>query len=506
MSKYQKEEIKRIPFPKHIKLSHFQEAALDCWIKEKNNTQLRAVAGSGKSFTVAAAAHLDPDQSPGLYSSFQTAIVEEVAPKLPEHFAAKGAHALGWGALAKSWDKPNVNVGKFKMKNKIKELSYMNDRNDPMSDERVENGVDLMSKIKITMTDPENRERILELAEIYDIQIDCFDRFLKDIPDLLKWNDEVARQGIVDFDDMIYLPVKYNLPVFQYKRVFLDECQDFSPLMQLFMAKFVHPEGRIMSVGDRNQSIFGFAGADTGAMDNLLRVFGSTELPLSVCYRCHAGAIELAQRIVPEISGHEGTIPGEVKHYECGMDKFEWSNVHESAMILCRRNAPLIRPAFKLIREGRKVTIKGRNLGEGLVKTILHVEKKSNGSMTGFLDKLEEWKQEKIASILARKNINMALIESTEDQAACIESFCEGETDTTAVCLKIKRIFDDKSKDGIIMSTAHRSKGLEHDHVYILDYPNIEMRRESMSAEAKQQERNLHYVAITRAKKFLGLI
>lgn len=501
-------EIDRIPFPKDVKLSDYQLAIKEAWIGQKGNKIIQAVAGSGKTFTTAAMCHLDPDKSPGLYSSFQTAIVSEVAPKLPDHIGAKGAHALGYGACAKSWKRPNPNVGKFKIKNYIEEkLSYMSDKNDPDSYERVSAGVDLISKIKLHMTDPSDFESILQLTETYDIEIDCLTRFFADIGDIIKWNDEVARDGVVDFDDMIYLPVKYDLPVFQYKRVFIDECQDFSPLMQKFMKKLVHPDGKLMAIGDERQSIFGFAGADTGAMANLKNMFNCEEFPLSVCYRCHKLAIQEAQKLVPQIQWHENSIEGELMRYQSDSDKFEWSLIPKEAMILCRRNAPLVRPAFKLLREGRKATIKGRNIGQGLIKTIMQVDKKNHkGTMTGFLDVLYQWKEEKIRQILGRKHVNLALIESTEDQVACIEGFCEGEDDVVPVCAKIKRIFDDNTTDGVILSTAHRSKGLEHDNVFILDCHNIQMRRDGMSEENKQQERNLNYVAVTRPKKFLGFI
>ena len=57
-----------------------------------------------------------------------------------------------------------------------------------------------------------------------------------------------------------------------------------------------------------------------------------------------------------------------------------------------------------------------------------------------------------------------------------------------------------------IISTIHSMKGGEADNVFIYDYPNFPYEFKGMSDEEKQQEKNLLYVAITRAKKNLYLL
>lgn len=505
---WQKKEVAKIPFPTEIKLSDFQMNIKSEWIGRQINMMINAVAGSGKSFVVAMLCHLDPDKSPALYSSFMTSIVSEMVPKLPDHLIVKGAHALGYAAIASAYNcRPNPNIGKYKIKNFIEQnYNYMADKNDPNSWDRVSNAVDLISKIKLSMTDPTDAESIILLCDIYDISIDCIDKFLKDIPAIMAENDRLAKQGIIDFDDMIYMVVKYDLSVPYYNRVFIDECQDFSPLMQAFMEKFVHPiKGKILVVGDPKQSIMGFAGADCNAMTKMKELFNCVELPLSVCYRCHRGAIEEAQKIVPYIMPHDNSIQGETKFYNASADRFEWSNIHRDSMILCRRNAPLVKPAFKLLKEGIKATIKGQKLGEGLIKLINQLLPKG-GTCTELVDAIEVWKEAKIAEILSRKTVNQALIEATEDKADVLVSFCDGVQDSMEVQFKIKRIFDDDSTEGVVLSTAHRSKGLEANNVYILDYQNFEIKRDNMKEDGKQQELNLRYVALTRPKQFLGLL
>ena len=57
-----------------------------------------------------------------------------------------------------------------------------------------------------------------------------------------------------------------------------------------------------------------------------------------------------------------------------------------------------------------------------------------------------------------------------------------------------------------IISSIHSMKGGEANTVYIYDYPRFPYRWQDMSNEDEQQEENLKYVAVTRAKKNLYLI
>lgn len=63
-----------------------------------------------------------------------------------------------------------------------------------------------------------------------------------------------------------------------------------------------------------------------------------------------------------------------------------------------------------------------------------------------------------------------------------------------------------KSNDCPILSSIHQMKGGEADNVYIMDYPLLPYIKNQMTDEDKIQERNLKYVAITRAKKSLKLV
>ena len=68
-------------------------------------------------------------------------------------------------------------------------------------------------------------------------------------------------------------------------------------------------------------------------------------------------------------------------------------------------------------------------------------------------------------------------------------------------------MFDETNiKNAVVLSTAHKSKGLEADRVLILTPSNFPMITKYSKDWEIQQEYNLKYVAYTRAKKELVFI
>ena len=74
---------------------------------------------------------------------------------------------------------------------------------------------------------------------------------------------------------------------------------------------------------------------------------------------------------------------------------------------------------------------------------------------------------------------------------------------------KILTLFQDQdgtAKPTLTLATAHRSKGREWNKVYILGYRQYMPSKYARQAWQVEQERNLQYVAITRAKSELVFV
>lgn len=147
-------------------------------------------------------------------------------------------------------------------------------------------------------TKPESADKLASLASIYE-----------------KYQAALEKAGQYDFNDMIIRTIdalqnkpelKFNLQEkFQY--ILLDEFQDTNAAQFKLVKELAdHPvhEGRpnIMAVGDDDQGIFAFQGADIGNMLAFLSAFRDVEtINLTQNYRSHANILHVAHKIADQI-------------------------------------------------------------------------------------------------------------------------------------------------------------------------------------------------------------
>ena len=86
-----------------------------------------------------------------------------------------------------------------------------------------------------------------------------------------------------------------------------------------------------------------------------------------------------------------------------------------------------------------------------------------------------------------------------------LEVLSEDINTTEELVDKIKNMFSDKKTDGISLSTIHKAKGLEANNVFIVCRSLMPSKSATQPWEI-EQERNLMYVAYTRAKNKLSFI
>lgn len=139
-------------------------------------------------------------------------------------------------------------------------------------------------------------------------------RALADVLD--KYQNALEARGLYDFDDMIIRSIqaleknndlKFTLQE-QYQYVLLDEFQDTNAaqlrLVQLLSDNPVH-EGRpnIMAVGDDDQAIYAFQGAQYSNMLDFYNMYRDvTVINLSENYRSHADVLLAAQNVAEQIA------------------------------------------------------------------------------------------------------------------------------------------------------------------------------------------------------------
>lgn len=335
---------------------------------------------------------------------------------------------------------------------------------------------------------------------------------------------QLANHGVVDFADMLYLPSSsaWNLtPDDLFDFVFVDECQDLSRAQLEIAKKYCSPEGRILAVGDPQQSIYGFAGADSESFNRIRTTLNAKELPLSDCFRCPQTVIELAKPYKPSISGVKD-YPGVVEQVKC--QSAVLGLVKPGNMIISRTKENLIDMLFVLLDKEIKCYIHQDNVEEIIedlkriftreertkkydifdidhsIEVIMRrIKKQIRGKYNNYRFLTQDVKEEHITLEIERMQSRVDYI------FMCLKKWNNCST-ITDVLVQIKQIISDKADDAIKLSTVHRAKGLENDVVFLLAANKLPLRWEHMQPWQAIQEDNLTYVAYTRAKEKLYLV
>ena len=117
----------------------------------------------------------------------------------------------------------------------------------------------------------------------------------------------LERDGAVDFDDQIHRAIEVLLTQPAARRaaqracrvLLVDEFQDLTPAHLLLVRLLAAPGGAVFGVGDDDQTIYGYNGADPAWLIDFARWFpGAGDHPLEVNYRCPAGVVAAADRLL----------------------------------------------------------------------------------------------------------------------------------------------------------------------------------------------------------------
>jgi DNA helicase II / ATP-dependent DNA helicase PcrA len=172
------------------------------------------------------------------------------------------------------------------------------------------------------------------------------------------------------------------------------------------------------------------------------------------------------------------------------------------AAILCRNTAPLIEFALALLRRGVACHVVGKDIQVGLDRLI---DKIGGTSRSDFNTRLGVHEEKEVQRLIRKGRRQQA--EGYSDKCAALRVLCFADPDSASVTTTMKsrlaKIF--ANGDGITLSTVHKAKGLEWTTVFLLDWHLLPSRYAETQDELTQ-ERNLQYVAVTRAKLDLRFV
>lgn len=478
----------------------YSKYQLDIFDKVKNtnkNIVIAATAGSGKTTTIIEASKLIPKHKRALFLAFNKSIVDELKKRLPQSINCSTIHSLGMRSLMSHFH-ISFQVSEYKTFNMCDSLlkgKKLSDKDKIIYKFNVANIINLL-RLNMSSIDAES---ISQIDAFYDVGIidDELDAVSIIWDKLTSYNESFTNDyNMIDFTDMVYLPIVKNISMKQYDVVLVDELQDLNTCQQKFIERLVKPYGRIIAVGDKRQAIYGFAGADIKSFEAFENRENTLSLPLSVCYRCAKSIVSNAKTVYDDIEYFDQQQEGIVR----------LGDVHEiqvNDMVVCRNVRPLISLFFHFLKRKVKSTIKGKDIEQGLIKLLNKVK---DYDKSFALTKLGEFRMQLITELRSKgiadhtkhpKYINF--VEKCEI-ISVIASECET---MKQVEILLHEIFEEK-RDAINMMTVHKSKGLESDRVFYIEKFNNEKLIPSKYAIKdweRKQEQNLLFVCYTRAKK-----
>lgn len=492
-----------------------QQAIYDLWDTTDKNILIQAVAGSGKTTTLLEL--MAKCKWKTLYIALNKTIQLETEEKMKsrgyQHTKAVTLHSLGLSAIKNVIHKVEIDAQKnwkilqildtkephyFSMKSgyyesyeEIMRLKFtLIDMND-VSRAYLENDPDTILEHMINMDKMPYENKNIDMGRLWEKFIDIREEMNNRVP------------LVIDFLDMIFLPARgdYYIPIDPYY-LMLDEAQDFNLAQHKLIDNLIN-QGDIhkwIAVGDRRQSIYGFAGSYAESFDLFTTKKDVVEMPLDICYRCDTCIINIANKVYPVLIPFKES-KGSVDTY-FNIDKIK---ERPESMVICRNKGPLISLYFDLVAEGVKCKLYGDDILSSVVRFLGSYKRMSVSSAKSVMDKemhdMElEIQNGKVTEMkkkiyyIFKENYNNFLTLSNKLNIGYSES-------VQSVIDSFKALFSEDGKC-VTLCTIHKSKGLEADTVFILN----EFLIPSPFAKSQQQlaqETNLKYVARTRAKKEL---
>ncbi|MCP3991458.1 MAG: ATP-dependent helicase, partial [Actinomycetia bacterium] len=120
---------------------------------------------------------------------------------------------------------------------------------------------------------------------------------------MVRFQQEKQRRRLVDFDDLLMLAIRdlradksYAEAIrWRYRHLYVDEYQDVNPLQNELLTEWRGPSNDLFVVGDPNQAIYGWNGADPNLLGRFVRREpAATIIELNTNYRSSPQILSLA--------------------------------------------------------------------------------------------------------------------------------------------------------------------------------------------------------------------
>lgn len=445
--------------------------------------KVEAYAGTGKTTTLVSFAKMRP-HARFLYVAFNKSIQMEAERKFPSNVKAKTTHALAFPQYGNPYAKANMLVPGIRLTQLLQAFNL------PNTKQNYQLVSDVMSTVNTYMAsaDEQIERKHLPSDEKKDKNIVPGDAVL-----------QYARQTwqkMCNLDDpslgMVhdgYLKLyQLSKPVLNYDYILFDEAQDANPVTTALVSV---QKCRKVFVGDTHQQIYSFRGAHNA----LEQIKADETLYLTQSFRFGSNVANTANAILSSLKGETRPLVG-MK----GEGRIGPVNKEQLYAVISRTNAFVFDEAISAVDRNQKIHFVGGVNGYNFEKI-----EDTHNLFAGRVDRIRDPYLRSFGTFSA------------------MEEFAEEADDkeTKMLCRVVKKYghripellqrirseaVDDIARADIVLTTAHKSKGLEFDQVILNeDFMDIFEEDGKILPDHKitPEEVNLVYVSATRAMKTL---
>jgi ATP-dependent DNA helicase UvrD/PcrA len=361
----------------------------------------------------------------------------------------------------------------------------------------------------------------------------------------------LAVRNWVDFDDLVRLPVEILAkdPALaalwrdRFRWISVDEFQDADEQQYRLLTLLAPADGNLCVIGDPNQAIYGFRGADASCFERFSQDYpGAAVVRLSRNYRSSGTIVAAASQIIADspqnglaelVRGmHEritihaaATERAEAEfivqtierliggHNFFSIDSGRATGVSDTRLgfadfaVLARTDTQSAALAEALSRSGipfKKHSHDALAQEPGVRAILQELDAVAAGEPEGLVDALNG----AAARVTGRAATDAAMIRTALQRLVVLAASCADRARfADALALASEADFWNENADRVSLLTLHAAKGLEFSVVFIVGLEDglLPLHWNGLDAATAAEERRLLYVGMTRAKEQLIL-
>lgn len=455
----------------------FEKEQLDVINSNENYIEINATAGSGKT-TVLIHFSKKYEDKKILYLAYNDSVVKEALNKFPSNVTVLTSHQLAYKNIGIEYKHKLVSQIKFEILRQALWLSKK--REHIILIKKVYEGIE-----KFIYSPYKDINESYFLVENIPCSKSKYLFLVKDI-----WNKMLDKTNNFPITHDFYLKLyQMSTPKLNYDIILFDEAQDANPATtDLVKKQNIYYEKKVVMVGDKNQEIYKFRGSQ-----NALK---NPNYFLSKTFRFGENIANITNIFLNKMKNESISIVGNEKIQDC----IDTPQNFLKTAIISRTNALVIANAIKAAENNEFIYfvggIKNYNFNKLLDVYFLYSNQKNlinDKYIKNFLN-IESF--EKFSKDDENEE-NIFLIKIVKKYNERIIKFVE--------VIKNKTVHNIEQAN-IILSTAHKSKGLEFEQVILSnDFTKLFDKKGNLVNNIKEEELNIIYVAMTRAKYSLIL-